>query len=297
MGLACAVAANNPPMNRFLLCLAALISTLVSCGPAAPPPPPPPVTIPLNLSGCIVIGASVSDGFGALFQGQRPRGLLPIGVRMATTLGVLADGGTPPTTIASSMFFMNPQGQATTQLEQAQESGAPIVFALDYLFWHAYGAMPESARAPLFEVGLERIESLDRPVVVSDLPDMSHAIGTMLSAAQVPAPETLAALNTRLEQWAAQHPKVVVIRLREMVSEGMANGHTQLGGKTFEGPAARALLTSDGLHATISGQIALCLEILAKLQAGGHLPPNATWEKDQDVVADKLKAVVMPPPS
>mgnify|MGYP000858925653 CR=1 FL=1 len=274
-------------MTRLLLALFAVF--VVSCKPAAPPPPPPPPPIPLDLSGALVIGASVSDGFGALLPGQRPTGLLPIGVRLATTLGVLAEGGTPPTSIASSMFFMNPELNATRQLAAAKEPGVPIVFALDYLFWHAYGAMPEPVRPQLFEIGLERVASLGKPVVVCDLPDMSHAIGAMLSAAQVPQPETLAALNARLDEWAAQHPKVVVLRLRDMVAQGMAGGTTRLGGRTFTGPSARALLTGDGLHATIDGQIVLCLEMLDALRAAGLLPSNAVWETDPALVQRALQ--------
>lgn len=270
--------------------LVAMASMLLMTGckrPAASPPPPPP-PVPADLSRMVVIGASVSDGFGSLLPGREPRGLLPLGVKFADVLGAIAHEHAPPASHSSAMFFMDPEATAESQVRAAKAADPAAVIAIDYLFWHAYGAMPEARRAEVFERGLSRLESIGAPViVVADIPDMAHAVGTMLFAAQVPKPATLGALNARLEEWAAARGNVVIVPLGRLVADAMGERPVTLGGREYE--ASRTLLTRDGLHATLAGEIAVALETLGCMKASGVLAGNTTWDEDPESITRRLE--------
>lgn len=262
-----------------------------------------PAKTPLNLTGTVVIGASVSDGFDttdpAVPDGPPDTTSMTLGkfgggtkrITLVHLLTALADpASAAPKGFTSSVFFMNPRGVAETQIKSAVALKPTIVFALDYLFWHAYGDLPDAKRPALLEQGFKRLETLPPTctIIVADLPDMSHSIGKMLFAAQVPSKDTLAALNDRLSQWAGSHPNVILIPLKDTVKAAMSTppGSTTLGGQTFSGPDARALLGPDGLHATFSGLLAFTNEALMQLQARGTLPKTADWpRKHADIIA------------
>jgi hypothetical protein len=106
---------------------------------------------------------------------------------------------------ASGLFFTNPgvMGSAQVDATLTQEPRVTMVFADDFLFWFVYGALSadrtpikeESQRLQLLENGLaqlNRIVDAGVPLVVGDVPDMSLAVGKMLSKAQMPKLETIA---------------------------------------------------------------------------------------------------------
>ncbi|MCE7973370.1 MAG: hypothetical protein DYG92_03450 [Leptolyngbya sp. PLA1] len=264
-----------------------MVLTAASCTRSAPPPQAA-APVPLDLSGAVVIGASVSDGFGAMLPGEEPKGLIPQGVPLARTLGSIAHTHAAPASHSSSLFFMSPEQEADSQLAAAQAARPALVFAIDYLFWHAYGEMDDSAREAALQRGLDRLSKLEAPIILADLPDMTHAVGIMLSSRQVPSPRTLEALNARIRDWAAARPNAVIVPLAGVVRSAMASGQVHVGGRDYQGQAARDLLTRDGLHATLDGQIAVALEALSQAKAAGVLPSNATWDSDPAAILARL---------
>jgi hypothetical protein len=262
----------------------------------------------LDLSRTIVIGASVSDGFGsqALVQVPNPEASRPDApadapktisklkpVRLTEALTAVVGSDQPPRHRASAMFFMNADSIAQRQIDAAAEVSSPkpaadkaagadqpgLVIGIDYLFWHLYGVMPEAERLKTLEKGLSRLDSLKGPVVIGDLPDMRHAT-LMLRPSQVPTKETLAAANTRLAEWAKAKPNVAVVPLTELVLAVMNSKPVSMGGRDYTVEQARELMTSDGLHATGAGLIALAQECLVRLKARGLLTADSTWESD-----------------
>ncbi|MCA9312179.1 MAG: SGNH/GDSL hydrolase family protein [Phycisphaerales bacterium] len=285
-----------PDRTRLMLSLIVAAGSLtgwgcegsVDPGPAAPIEGPDAAPervaavapVPLTLSDAVVIGASVSAGYETYLAEAAPenRG----GVTLARVLGAVT-GDAEPRSFANVLFFMNRRTIAEAQLNSVLALQPRIVFALDYLFWHAYGAgLSDAQRVEVFERGLERLERLGDgvPIVIGDLPEMSHAIGKILSAAEVPSVEVQEALNLRLREWAAERKNVVVLPVRATVAAAMAEGRVELGSGLYEGSAARGLLTDNGLHATVSGLIALALESLRELRGAGLLEPGAAWEED-----------------
>lgn len=256
-----------------------------------------------------IIGASVSDGFGATDPSLPPLiaksadqfSIMPANIgggparaKLADVLGaMLHEDGTPLPSFSSSLFFMNAKGIAEGQLQLVEKLDPKprLIIAIDFLFWHAYGVLPDDKRPALLEDGLKRLDRLgDATIVIADLPDMSHAIGKMLFKAQVPSKETLAILNERLNAWVKTKPNVIQVSLSQVVQVAMASGDITLGGKAFSGPASRALLGRDGLHATVNGLVALASEALLTLKARGVLAKDLSFASDPSIVLERIKA-------
>jgi hypothetical protein len=261
----------------------------------------------LSLGSAVVIGASVSDGFGLAMTiepaktdadgaGAGRRGSVMRSFKLSDVLAAITGPDSPrPRSEASSMFFMSAERTGARQVEEALAAKASPVIAVDYLFWYAYGVMPEEDRAELFEKGLKNLARIEAPVVVGDIPDMSDAIGRMLSRAQVPKVETLARLNDRLRAWAAERKNVVVMPLAEIVARGKDGGRVTLGGITYEGDSARTLLQDDRLHASTTGMVAIAQEALVRLAEAGLIDREAQWERDAAKVIATLRQRLGPP--
>jgi pimeloyl-ACP methyl ester carboxylesterase len=159
------------------------------------------------------------------------------------------------------MFFTDPFTHAEEQLAFARELQPTLVVALDYLFWFGYGAQNaerrvlggEEERLALLEVGLGYLDGLDVPLVVGNFPDMSGAVGKMIMATQMPAPETLVLLNARLEAWAEERGDVVVLPLADIVASMQGGEAFEIGRHGWPPGSTRRLLHLDGLHPTLEG--------------------------------------------
>jgi hypothetical protein len=290
---------------------AAPTATLPALQPQAAPAPVAPAAPALrSLANAVVIGASVSDGFDSVSSevpptaaapGKAPGMLGDLGggarrIRLNDVFGAMANAdGTPIKGYGSSMFFMNASGIAESQLRSALADKPTLVIAIDYLFWHAYGAMPEDQRGRLLERGLARLDTIlaseAAPVVViADLPDMRHAIGKMLMASQVPSVESLKVLNDEINAWAKDKPNVVQVRLAGVVSAAMKSGPITFGGRDYTGPASRALLSWDGLHTSSAGLIALATEITIELKARKVIGQAPSIETNPEAILSRIKA-------
>lgn len=264
--------------------------------------------VKLDLSKAYVIGASVSDGFGlrvtlppapapeaapgAKTDGTKappaPRAR-SAGLNLADVLAAVVDAPAGlPRANPSSMFFMDARTTGKEQMDAAVKAEPSMVFALDYLFWYVYGVMPEDERLTLLEEGLKNLDRLTCPMVVGDIPDMSAAIGGMLSRPQVPEAATMEKANARIAQWAAGKKSVVVLSLSTLIKSAMSGGKVELGGRTFEGDAARRLIQGDKLHATLTGSIAISIDGLRRLREAGLVDKNSTWSEDAAEIERRL---------
>ena len=269
--------------------LAATSLALPSCSdrnPATLPVAAAPV--PLTLTECTVIGASVSAGCEASLPGFRTASLLePQGhCTFASVLGAITQAPAPSGG-GDTMFFLNPAQIATKQIAQARAANPKILFAVDFLFWHGYGdRMDAAARMTRLDEGLAALDTFTCPIIIGDLPDMSHS--GLISRAQTPDKETLGKLNEKIAAWSAQRPRVVVIPLFETVGKAIRSEPLTFGGRSFDAAGARQLLTLSGLHVTPDGLIALSHECLNQLRQRGLLAANLTWDTDAAAVMQRL---------
>lgn len=248
-----------------------------------------------------VIGASASAGFGV-------RAPLPTGHQgrtQALSLARIAQAARQQsgavTGDATSLFFLSPVATGDKQVASvlALAQKPTIVFAVDYLFWFTYGAMDaeqkpikdEKQRAALLEVGLQNLDKLVKagvPVVVGDLPDMSAAVGTMLSKSQMPQLTTLKSANERLVAWAAERPLVAVVPLAALVTQLNGQEPFKAGTRMWSNKTDGPLIQADHLHPTFVGSVALIAR--AEQAAGEHFRgSDAPGLEAQAFVHDPVK--------
>ena len=236
-----------------------------------------------------VIGASLSAGFG-----------LSCNLGDALTATLAGEHG-PVHADATELFFTNPRLFAGKQLEAVFDGEPTLVVALDFLFWFGYGTAnaagapiaSEDERLGLLEVGLDLLDELECPLVLGDFPDMSAAIGKMLSKEQVPAPATLARLSDRVRAWAAERGDTIVVPLAGLVSE-LAKGQSPRLGK-YDFPEGTVYLQSDQLQPTLEGLKGVTL-VLAEQLVGAILAREAQFTFDLAAVRSNLGPCARPRP-
>src|SRR5262249_14757945 len=187
-------------LASFVLGCALLLPQEPRVAPAAAP-----ASTPVRATARpVVIGASLSAGFclthtfAQAFEAS------------------LAGTHEPVRSHASELLFLDARHTGANEAGEAADDVPSLVLAVDFLFWFGYGTFDaegggiddEDERVALLERGLKLLEDFECPLVVSDFPDMSAAIGPMLVAEQVPKPETLARLSKRVREWAAPRKNV-----------------------------------------------------------------------------------------
>ena len=255
------------------------------------------------------IGASASAGFGVKppLPRDNPQRLEPMSLARIATLARAGAGQVDGD--ATGFFFANPVPVGTQQVDALLSAQArpSIVFADDYLFWFTYGALgadrkaikEEDARLKLLDKGLaqlDRVVEAGIPLVVGDVPDMSAAVGRMLSPSQMPKPATLAAANERIRAWAREKALVAVLPLSRLIEELRSGTPFQAGRRTWSEEADGPLIQRDQLHPTFAGSVALIArgEQAANERFLGVRQPNApgapaAFEHDPVKVAEKLR--------
>ncbi|MCZ6598350.1 MAG: SGNH/GDSL hydrolase family protein, partial [Planctomycetota bacterium] len=241
--------------------LAALLLPLVLQGPTAPPAGPAPA--PRSpLERIVVVGASVSDGFGLERKvGGRLdlAGVLDIAVRVEHAR---------VQNLSSQLLFVSPEAGGAGMLEKALAAEPTLVVGIDFLFWFAYGLILEEERLDLFETGLEMLADVPCPLLVGDLPDMSPAVRSpvpMITWRHVPSSETLKKLNARLSEWAAESPDRVVVPLSKFLHRVQAGEEIELRGNAWKDYEQHRFLQPDLLHPTVEGTAALATLVLDAL--------------------------------
>ena len=264
-----------------------------------------------------VIGASASAGFGVRPPVERgaPGRLLP--VTLATVAQCAGTGECRVTGDATGLFFGAPLPTGTEQVDGvlARDPRPTAVFAVDFLFWFTYGALAvDEGRAPItdesqrlrgLEVGLallDRIVDAQLPLVVGDIPDMSPAVGKMLSRAQMPKPETLVKANERIRAWSEGKPRIAVLPLSRLVDDLRSGKPFEAGRRSWSEESDGPLIQRDQLHPTFAGTVALLArtEQAANERFLGVRQPNApgspaAFEHDPAKVGARVRESIQGP--
>jgi hypothetical protein len=224
------------------------------------------------LDSVVFIGASATAGFGVIIpdpEGGKQSFPLPLSAGFE---GVVTNftADTPIRNVGSSFFFMSPGVTGTAQVDRALEAQPTLVVGVDFLFWYGYGnddgkggkLTSEAGRLEKLKLGFKELERLGAsvPIVVGDFPDMSAAVGGMLSLQQMPALETLTQLNAALKEWCAVHPNVILFPLSDLVGKLKSGDPITIANVEFTREKGR-LLQSDNLHPTARGSIAMGLRV------------------------------------
>ncbi|MBM4007864.1 MAG: hypothetical protein FJ292_09995 [Planctomycetes bacterium] len=260
---------------------------------------------PESLRKIVVIGASVSDGFGVrLRTAQQDGRSVVVGVDMRTLLQAAArEPDMRVTSHATSMYFSDPARFARESVRQALEDRPSLVLAVDWLFWNAYGIggtrgpMPKNCddRMALLERGLSELEPLVRsgvPMVLGDLPDMQSAIGGgMISQAMVPDPECLARLNTRIRSWCADRPTVMLVDLYDLVRRVLDGKPVRACNRDWCETDLGPLLQRDRLHPTLNGTMAVVAAALEAADRGTGGAASKAFDLDPSTIRARIGTV------
>jgi hypothetical protein len=188
----------------------------------------------------------------------------------------------PIVTQATHLLFLNPDETMERQVAGTVASKPTLVLGLDALFWSCYGAgLTPPQRIARFEAGLRRLEHIEAPLVVADIPDAAPAIGSILSRAQVPPPEVIAKCNLRLREWAAGRPGVAVFPLARLMSAAYRNQEISFAGQTWAAGKSAGLIRADHLHPSQSGLAALAVAMLET--ASETFAPDAASGLNHDI--------------
>lgn len=261
------------------------VAVLASEGKVSAAPPPANETRESIWSRAHVIGASASAGFRLKREaGHR--------VNLAKVLrAAIHDDDAKIGSTATAMFFMQPLLAGDAVVRKTAEAKPTIVFAIDFLFWFGYGIKKnERQRLEHLERGIAFLETLDCPIVISKIPDMSDAIGKMLFRRQVPKPETLEALNRRIDDWAKSRKNIVIIQLVEFFEKAKKGDAIKLGQTNFPKNSIRRLLQRDELHPTVTGLSAIAILSLETIASKVDGVSTDHFERDAVKVARELLA-------
>lgn len=224
---------------------------------------------PVSLASPVIVGASISDGFG-LRRETKAR------VNLADYIGTaIAAPHGEPRSFASAFLFQDPLARGEKQIESALAQSPTLLVALDFPFWFAYGNVPsEDDRPRLLELGLALLARYDGPTLLCDLPDMSPALQgekvlgmRMIVESQVPTPATLKLLNERLAAWAAERPNVTLVPMSRLLDDLRADRPVLVRGVTYRKADLARLLQPDLLHSTSEGSALLAAFALDALAA------------------------------
>jgi hypothetical protein len=284
--------------TRCLLSIACLLMAAATGGDIEPPP-----------TRIAVIGASASAGFGVIEE----IGTSDDAVRFkAVSLGDLIitagrDQEIVVLDLASGSFFTRPERFGTASMKRVESWNPDLVVAIDFLFWFVYGSSGRTAetradedpRLTRLETGLALLAELKVPLIIGEIPDMSAAIGGMLSRAQVPSSATMKAANTRIHEWAAARPGTAVVPLFELTTMLRSGDAFTIGDVRWDPNAdGLALILPDKLHPSLDGLVAMLQS--AMVEAGRSPDIQERLPKlvlDRETLVDRVREVTPTPPA
>ena len=276
---------SNIPANSIIL---VALMCLLACTPRA-------FSAEDKIQKIAVIGASASAGFGVFEEIKVSEDSTQLqGISLGDVLiEAKGDEKVVVLDLASGGFFSKPVRFGQASVKRANEWSADLVIAIDFLFWFLYGSTDaddaritnEDQRLEKLEEGLRQLDLLKMFVIIGEVPDMSPAVGKMLSGSQMPDLATIAAANQRIRAWAKERPRVGVIPLHGLISELRSGEPFKIGRHDWD-PTAEgiAVILPDRLHPSINGLIALLQsahDVAINTEGIGDRMPPMFLEREQ----------------
>lgn len=216
----------------------------------------------------VIIGASLSNGY---HHQERIGGPKSDALALDHYLKKhLPKQDTQITNLSNRLSFISPVFISHNQLYDASKLSPSVIIAVDQLFWHLYGRYPNTkTRLKTFQNALDKLDQIDCPLVVGNIPDASKAVRLMLSASQVPKLETINKANEILTEWVKkrlQHNKqTAIVDLSHFMKICLADEEIKLNNIVYPAGSTKAFLQRDMLHPTPLGVTAISHAVMDAL--------------------------------
>ena len=248
-----------------------------------------------------MIGASASAGFGVVEDIRVSEGKTRL--QGVTLSDVLVESGRQSDVVvldlASGGFFMRPLEYGKSSMQRAVAWKPDLVVGVDFLFWYVYGGrnhadVPEKEKAKRLEgleQGLAVLELVECPLIIGEIPDMSLAIGGMLSKRQVPSLEAMKAVNERIHDWADSHADVAVVPLFDLIESLRKKEAFTIGEHAWSAPTDdEPMMLPDNLHPNLRGLVALIQSIHTEAtKTDGLKERMPTLELDRAILIEDIR--------
>ncbi|MFO0827251.1 MAG: hypothetical protein U0572_03790 [Phycisphaerales bacterium] len=243
------------------------------------------------------VGASATAGFGVVAKVENHSPSV-VAVPFAASFAAVVSSPIAAYDLGSPFFFMSPGSTGRSLVDRAIEKKPTLVVGIDFLFWYVYGdddghggpLRHELDRLKKLELGFRELERFDPsvPIVVGDIPDMSRAVGKMISRTQLPQPDTQKQANDRIRAWVTKRGNAIVFPLAQLVDELKGDQPIVACGVTFANDKGK-LIQSDDLHPTLRGSLALAMK-LADLMVDGRIADKSALAPTDEAAAAKRQS-------
>lgn len=220
------------------------------------------------LSNVQLIGASITAGFGSSIELKLGRNaVLSDFLRAAwadhNQSGKLEGKG-------NFLFFRAPGTSGRSQVTKAGATSPSLVVAIDFLFWYGFGhnSPGEPRRLEGLEKGLAELDAFECPLVIGTIPNVDHALAgkgpggrPVLFRSQFPTEEERAAMNTRINAWAAERKNVEVIDVDGIFRAIVTGTPVMICGEELKTSAPTDAFQDDLLHLTLNGYVWTALAV------------------------------------
>ena len=257
---------------------------------------------PERIRKIAAVGASATDGFGITVMRESAFGLIPSGWSLAKSIRASSDNSVVMSDLGSGLFFLTPHRFGESFMQRAIRANPDLLLAVDFLFWFSYGTIgvdnsimkTPGERMKMLEVGLDLLDQYDGPIIVGNIPDMSQAIGRMLSRNQVPGPRTLEKLNARIQTWVDERPRAHLFPLAGLMEQLKTGTPFSIGDQTWTTENLEKVLQRDRLHPTIEGQVALIQQLDQVFELTELVEIRPELETDRDLLLDMIRKQAKP---
>ncbi len=219
---------------------------------------------PISLERVAVTGASVTAGWGVKTPPIKGDfGGYPINLKHIIDAMILS----PHEEVAyfgDPLFFTRPSIYGNQLMDEIKAYKPTLIIAVDYLFWFAYGNIgfdSEEFRIHRFKEGLSILDKVQSPLILGNIPDVHKAIGSVLSASQVPSVESIQKRNRLLDSWVLLHPNVTVLDVYKLYGALLDDAVIETDTFTWPAGSQEKLLQKDMLHMTLEGTVAASLVV------------------------------------
>ena len=185
--------------------------------------------------------------------------------------------------------------------EEAREQSPTLLIALDYLFWFGYGKKGVNGTAPFrrerrdttrdwnfWRSGWPNSIGSSARFSLAIFPTCPKPSATCLGLSQMPAPETLKALNTRLREWAGTHPNVTIVPVAGMIESMKMNSPFMAGRQQWVQDSHERFIQRDNLHPTLDGLIVFTQESMSRLVEADPMIEKDDFDFDIESVRNRI---------